>query len=145
MQAALGRQQILKISDILDRRRRNFNRLKTVLAADERLQILDAVHSKAVSSHYCLTAILRGGLAAKRDELVLKLNGRGVGTSIYYPQPVPRMTYYKNKYGYNAADCPNAATISDNSVALPVGPHLHDDDVDHIGETVLDTLKEINA
>ena len=145
MQAALGRQQVLKIGEIIEQRRRNFHRIKALLARDRRLHVLDSVRPEAASSFYCLGVVLRDGLQANRDELVRRLNERGVGTSIYYPHPVSRMTYYRNKYGYNPADCQHAAAISDGSVALPVGPHLADEDVEYIGTAVLDALKEIKT
>ena len=52
------------------------------------------------------------------------LKSQKIGTSIYYPQPVPRMSYYKNKYSYNPKNFKNASEISDHSLSLPVGPHL---------------------
>ena len=35
------------------------------------------------------------GHRARRDELVRHLNEAGVGTSVYYPHPVPRLAYYR--------------------------------------------------
>ena len=57
---------------------------------------------------------------------------RGVGTSVYYPHPLPRAAYYQKKYGTSAASVPAATEISDCSVALPVGPHLSEADVDRV-------------
>ena len=56
----------------------------------------------------------------------------GVGTSIYYPQPVPRMSYYKNKYGYDESKYSVAAQISDSIISFPVGPHLGLNDMEII-------------
>jgi dTDP-4-amino-4,6-dideoxygalactose transaminase len=47
------------------------------------------------------------------------------------------MTYYREKYGYDAARYPNAEAISDRGIALPVGPHLEDGDVEHIATTLV--------
>jgi dTDP-4-amino-4,6-dideoxygalactose transaminase len=63
---------------------------------------------------------------------------------MYYPQPVPRMSYYRDKYGYQAEAYPQATIISDQSIALPVGPHLSVDDVDYIGHTFAETVMEMN-
>jgi dTDP-4-amino-4,6-dideoxygalactose transaminase len=87
--------------------------------------------------------VLTGPLTARRNEFIHRLNQVGVGTSVYYPQPVPRMTYYRNKYGYDASQYPNAVAISDHSVALPVGPHLTADDVAYIGQTFVTTIQEM--
>ena len=53
------------------------------------------------SSHYCLSIILDESIATQRSKIMEGLKGEGIGTSIYYPQPVPRMKYYKEKYGYD--------------------------------------------
>mgnify|MGYP001334748960 CR=1 FL=1 len=140
MQAALGVVQLAKLAEILARRAANFHALKGRLEALEAISVLDAADSRAMSSHYCLIAVLGGEWAGRRGEVVAALNARGVGTSIYYPHPVPRLKYYRHKYGYDAARYPGAETISDRAIALPVGPHLESGDMDYIAgalETVL--------
>ncbi|MCH7935494.1 MAG: DegT/DnrJ/EryC1/StrS family aminotransferase [Proteobacteria bacterium] len=124
MQAALGRTQIKKIPEIAKRRSKNFRALKEGMLAIEGVSVLDAADDRALNSHYCLIAVLSGDLARRRDDMVRALNERGVGTSIYYPHPVPRLSHYRTKYGYDSALYPSAETISDRSIALPVGPHL---------------------
>jgi dTDP-4-amino-4,6-dideoxygalactose transaminase len=79
-----------------------------------------------------------------RNALVARLNARGIGTSIYYPQPVPRMTFYRRKYGYDAAAFPGASLLSDDSVALPVGPHLGEDDMLTIAAEFQQALQDIH-
>ncbi|MDP7303578.1 MAG: DegT/DnrJ/EryC1/StrS family aminotransferase, partial [Pirellulaceae bacterium] len=133
--AALGRVQLGRIGEILDIRKRNFAQLKALLADIDNVVVLDSPSSEFVNSHYCLSVILRNKLAERRNAIVAELRELGIGTSIYYPQPVPRMTYYRKKYGYDEARYPNATAISDEGIALPVGPHLTSDDVDSIGTT----------
>ena len=124
MQAALGSVQLTRVPEILKRRADNFGLLKEGLSKISGVSVLDSPGNGIESSYYCLTAVLSGTLARKRDDLVLALNKRGIGTSIYYPHPVPRLSYYRTKYGYNSAAYPGAEVISDHSIALPVGPHL---------------------
>jgi perosamine synthetase len=85
--------------------------------------------------------VLEGALGPKRNELVAALNAAGVGTSVYYPQPVPRMKYYREKYGYDAARYPVATEVSDRSIALPVGQHLGVADMHYVAETFRAVLK----
>ncbi len=125
MQAAIGRQQLKKVPDILAQRAENFAALKAGLEAIEHVRVLDSAEERLQSSHYCAVTLLQGPLADKRDDIVLALNQRGIGTSVYYPHPVPRLAYYREKYGYRAGDFPGAAAISDNGIALPCGPHLN--------------------
>jgi dTDP-4-amino-4,6-dideoxygalactose transaminase len=140
--AAIGRKQLERIGVILERRRRNFQRLKTALCALEGVAVLDAAAPHAENSHYCLTAVLERDAGMRRDALVGRLNAAGVGTSVYYPHPVPRLKYYRDKYGYDPNHYPNAERISDRAIALPVGPHVGDEDIDHIARTFAQALKE---
>ena len=66
------------------------------------------------------------------------------GTSIYYPQPVPRMTYYKKKYGYKKDYFLNASEISDYSISLPVGPHLNKKDLLYLANNLKSIIRKFN-
>jgi perosamine synthetase len=142
MQAALGRTQTARLPQTLDRRRANFEALSAALRDLEGIRILDAKTADARNSHYCLIVALEGKLAGKRNELVARLNAAGVGTSIYYPQPVPRMKYYRDKYGYDGAAFPVATQISDSSLALPVGQHLDQEDMRYIADAMRAVARE---
>ncbi len=145
MQAALGRTQLRRIDEILERRRRNFEALKAALSGIPSIRILDGAGSQTKSSHYCLSVVLEGGLAVRRNDIVKRLNAAGVGTSVYYPQPVPRMRFYQEKYGYDAARFPQAAVVSDQSIALPVGPHIGSDEIAYMAEAVRRIVREVSG
>jgi len=145
VQAALGRTQLRRIDEILEKRGSNFTALKRALAALAGIRVLDAADSEARSSHYCLSLVLEGPLRDRRNDIVRRLNARGVGTSVYYPQPVPRMHYYREKYGYDPARFPQATAISDCSIALPVGPHVGGDDIAYMVDAVRRVLREVSA
>ena len=73
----------------------------------------------------------------------LNLGKKGIGTSVYYPQPVPRMKYYKDKYGYDEKKYPVASKLSDGMIAFPVGPHLNTDEMEIIGSEFKKLIKEL--
>jgi dTDP-4-amino-4,6-dideoxygalactose transaminase len=143
MPAALGRSQLARVEENLARRRTNFGKLKQHLEALPDARALDATDADAPNSPYCLSLVLEGDLAGRRNEIAGRLNAAGIGTSIYYPQPVPRLSYYRAKYGYDAGRFPNAVKISDQSLALPVGPHLGATDIDYLAETLSAVWKEL--
>ena len=124
MQGALGRVQITKIPEILEMRKANFEALKSGLEKLGRIRVIDDADPRYLNTHYCLVAILEGDLAPKRDDIIMALQEMGVGTSVYYPHPVARLTAYKKRYGYVDGTYRNAETIADEGIALPVGPHL---------------------
>ncbi|MBL4700871.1 MAG: DegT/DnrJ/EryC1/StrS family aminotransferase, partial [Phycisphaeraceae bacterium] len=94
---------------------------------------------------YCLSIILDEVLAPLRPKIMEKMSALGIGTSIYYPHPVPRFTYYQNKYGYDSSAYTNAEVISDRSIALPVAPHTNAEDMTRIAESLTITLKGLRS
>ena len=102
-----------------------------------------STHGDFKSSHYCLSVMLKENVEDNRFELVNALKQRGVGTSVYYPKPVPHMTYYKEKYGYELDSYPVASRISYRSIALPVGPHLDTRDMTYIVEKFKEAIMEV--
>lgn len=143
--SSIGRKQLEKIGTILERRRANFLALQQGLAKVPGISVLDAQRPEAVNSHYCLSVVLDDVLGGYRNEVVKRMNEAGVGTSVYYPHPVPRLAYYREKYGYDATRYPQAARISDQSIALPVAPHLGADDMAYIAEQFSGIIKELQA
>ena len=145
MQSALGRSQLTRINEILKRRSDNFLALKQGLSTLPNSRVLDAVSSGSENSHYSLTFVLEGELKPHRNELIRRLKEVGVGTSVYYPQPTARMTYYKEKYGYDSSRYPIATEVADHSIALPVGPHIETHDMQYIITQTSEILSEISS
>ena len=70
------------------------------------------------------------------------LNSNGIGTSIYYPHPVPRIKYYKNKYKYNQKNFLNAQKISDDSISVSVSPYLSKANIDYTNAQSKNTMDD---
>jgi len=144
IQAALGRSQLYRIDEILRQRSENFAALKQGFYLLPNIRVLDSTCRSAINSHYSLTLVLENELKSYRNEVIRRLKEAGIGTSIYYPQPTPRMSYYRNKYGYDAHRYPVAIEISDHSIALPVGPHLEPEDIQYILDQTSEILVEVS-
>jgi perosamine synthetase len=134
--AAIGIEQLKKVPDFLRRRRANAETLAAALAAVEGIRLLPSSTPRLTGSYYCSAALLDPELASKRPQIITAMSARGVGTSVYYPQPVPRMTYYARKYGWKDGSFPNAERVADHSIALSVGPHLDGDDMEFIAASL---------
>lgn len=143
IQAAIGIAQVKRLDYFLAKRKENYEVLYDKLKEMSEITLLKSSHGKFQSSYYCMTIILNDDCANKRFEIVNLLNEKGIGTSVYYPKPVPHMKYYKEKYGYPEESFPVASWISYNSIALPVGPHLSTDDMDYIAEGVKNSLLKV--
>lgn len=140
--ATLGIEQMKRVDGFLQKRKENYEALKAGLMTIDEVELLQSSHDGYQSSCYCQAIILKEPLSKKRFEIVNYLKNHGVGTSVYYPRPVPHMTYYKDKYGYSDSSFPVASRISGDSIALPVGPHVNSEDIDYMVATIKDAIME---
>jgi dTDP-4-amino-4,6-dideoxygalactose transaminase len=140
--AAMGVEQMKKLPGFLEARERNFKALAEGLADIDGLTVIDSDHhGERHASHYCLVALLDEPLAERREELIDALKAEGVGTSVYYPKPLPDTKYYRETYGYPQGSSPVAARISYGSIAFPVGPHVQEGDVETMIEAVQNVVE----
>jgi dTDP-4-amino-4,6-dideoxygalactose transaminase len=134
--SAIGVEQMKKVSSFLKIRKENYDALTQSLQEIDEITLLDSTNGDFQSSYYCHSIILKEEIVSRRFEIVNFLKQNGIGTSIYYPKPIPHFTYYKKKYGFSDNSFPNASKISYSSIALPVGPHLNNDDMIYIINTI---------
>tara|TARA_B100001027_G_scaffold215117_1_gene188469 strand:- start:5509 stop:6657 length:1149 start_codon:yes stop_codon:yes gene_type:complete len=126
LRSAMGICQLKKINYILNKRKKNYIFLKSKIENIKQIKILNSKSEKnKISSYYCLSFSLSGNLKKKRFQIINQLNKKGIGTSIYYPKILPEFTYYKKKYNYSSIEFKNAKVISDNSICLPIAPHVN--------------------
>lgn len=144
LQAALGCTQVPKLPVILQRRAANFKVLAERLRAAG-LMVVDSTDPRATCSHYCLVVHLPEAVKNLRNDLALALKARGIGTSIYYPHPVPRLRAYRERFGFDALRFPGAIAIADHALALPVGPHLGTDEMHLVADGFLAELERLHA
>jgi len=68
-----------------------------------------------------------------RYNIMEKLLKKGIQTLIHYPVPCHKSGAYQNM---NSLSLPITEKLSKNILSLPIGPHLKDNDVEYIVETV---------
>ena len=145
IQAALGIEQLKRIDDFLARRKQNHEVLSQGLSEVDEISTFRSSHGDFQSSYYCFSIVLKRELFGKRYDIIMNLKEKGIGTSVYYPKPVPHLQYYKEKYGCRDTDFPVAGWISDGSISLPVGPHLNPEDMRYIAESVKSAIHTVYA
>lgn len=148
IEAAIGIEQLKRMPDALARRRGNYDALAAALADVDEVTLLperpDAEPPRDCrGSCYCLSAMLAPALAPRRPDIVAELKARGIGSSVYYPAPVPMMTYYRETYGTREDAFPVASRISAGSISLPVGPHLAPDDMAYVADGLKQALRRV--
>ena len=141
--AAIGIEQLKKADAFLKIREQNYHHLASALKGITDITLLESTQEDFVSSYYCLSIVLSASLRASRLEIVKYLNDNGVGTSVYYPNPVPLLKFYNSDGAVSPANYPNASAISYGSIALPVGAHLNMEDMEYIGQQVKVAIQSV--
>lgn len=78
-------------------------------------------------------------LKIDRNEFIVELKNRGIGTSVHYI-PMYRFSVFKNS-GYTLNDFPGCEDIFSREVSLPVYPGMSDDETDYVIGNVLEILE----
>jgi dTDP-4-amino-4,6-dideoxygalactose transaminase len=79
-------------------------------------------------------------LDAGRDAFVAELADRGIGTSVHFI-PLHLQPYFRDRYGFEPGDFPNAEDAYRRLVSLPVYPVMSDRDVEDVIEAVLEVAR----
>ncbi|WP_085906784.1 DegT/DnrJ/EryC1/StrS family aminotransferase [Kiloniella majae] len=143
IEAAIGVEQLKRIPGFVADRARNADALRTAFQNIDEIRLLADGDEDHTHANYCLVAVLKDKLSTKRPQLMNALKERGIGTSVYYPGPIPHLTYYKEKYALGGKTYPHANQISNHSIALPVGPHLSVDEMAIIGQEMKSAISRI--
>ncbi|MDJ0685636.1 MAG: DegT/DnrJ/EryC1/StrS family aminotransferase [Alphaproteobacteria bacterium] len=141
VEAAVGLAQLARLDAFQADRARNDAILRTALADQPALHVFPNKAGESISSHYCFNIILPKDGSIDRARMQDGLKAHGIGTSIHYPGAVPLFTYYKERYGAQFGDYPVAEWLGDQTISLPIGPHVSEDDAHHIAQSVIAVLQ----
>ncbi|MDA7604051.1 DegT/DnrJ/EryC1/StrS aminotransferase family protein [Candidatus Pelagibacter sp.] len=133
--AAIGIEQIKRFPNFLKIRKKNYNYLLSKIIKKKSFNIIKFENKPFYGSYYCLCIVINDE-RINRLNIINRFNNKGVGTSIYYPKPIPEMSYYKKKYGYKSSKFINAEKFSYRTIALPLGTHLKKKDLNLIADSI---------
>lgn len=129
IQAAIGRDQLRRLPDWIERRQQN------AAALSDGLSSLDGVMPPAVPGdrdHAYHQYTVR---VESRDEVTPTLDDHEVGYGIYYPTAIP------DQPAYDDVNCPSAARRAASEVlSLPVHPEIDREDIETIISAVEDAV-----
>jgi dTDP-4-amino-4,6-dideoxygalactose transaminase len=128
LQAALLRVKLRRLDDWNRRRAEHAARYRALLAdADVVLpaEPPDGRHSWGVFTIRC----------PRRDHLRAALADAGIGTSIYYPEPLHLQPAFAD-LGYRSGDCPVAERLCGEVISLPMFPDLTEEQIAAVCQAV---------
>ena len=89
------------------------------------------------SMHLFVIKLDTGKWSISRNQFIEKMNERGIGLAVHY-KPIHKLFYYYNKYGFRDSDYPNANSLYESMVSLPIYPDLTDDNISYISNNIKD-------
>jgi perosamine synthetase len=139
--AALGIEQLKKCDAFYQARLRIAERY------DEAFADLPEIKTPADSSglqhawHLYIIQLNPDRLRTNRRDFIQALNNRKVGTSVHFI-PLHLHPFYKQTYGYQASDFPQASTAFERIVSLPIYPMMTEQNVNDVIGAVRELVQE---
>ncbi|HCA71333.1 MAG TPA: UDP-4-amino-4,6-dideoxy-N-acetyl-beta-L-altrosamine transaminase [Ruminococcaceae bacterium] len=141
IQAALGLHQLDRLEEMQQKR------VKIAAKYQAAFQPCDALDPPFVPDytthcwHLYVLRIVPENLTIDRDQFIVELNNRNVGTSVHFI-PVTQMSYYVNRYGFKKGDFPNTDKHFARIISLPLYPTMTDEQVQYVIDAVLDIVEK---
>lgn len=131
--SAIGRAQLLKARDFLQRRRAVARRYLEELAGLDFITLPAAAENHAW--HLFIIRVREERLGRNRDECVQRLHELGIGVSVHFI-PLHLMSYYRTRYGLEPGDFPAALECYNGCISLPLFPSMGDEEVGRVVSAV---------
>ena len=139
IQAGIGLGQLKRYDSLLKRRHEIIKKYENAFK-DTRVVVPKHSGEDHISSGHLYLARLEGMGLEERNEIIIKMEERGISTNVHY-KPLPLLTAYRN-LGFDIKDYPNAYHLFENEISLPIYSTLSDDEVDYIAKNLLEILEE---
>lgn len=136
--AAIAVEQLKKVDDFTTARQHNAKQLDEGLTGIKGLHIPTVLAGRSHVYHQ-YTIRLTPEFPLNRQDFMEALKERGVGSGIYYPQPLHFIPHIA-QHGYAKGDFPNAERAAQQVISLPVHPKVSTDDV----QTIVTAVQEVS-
>jgi dTDP-4-amino-4,6-dideoxygalactose transaminase len=140
LQCALGRSQLKKLNQFIERRLEIVARYNEAFAGIPWLTTpklapwlspspqFPISNLPKISWHLYTIQLDFPALHKGRSEVIAELRGKGVGTQVLYI-PVHLQPWYRKTYGYEIGKCPVAENYYRQALSLPLYPSMTDADI----------------
>ena len=135
--ASVGLAQLNRYSELLEIRM-NIIKLYDSILQKAKIKSLEHYTEDGISSGHLYLARIPNINEVQRNEIILEMAKRGISTNVHY-KPLPMFTAYKN-LGFNLNDYPNAFSMYENEITLPLYSTLTIEEVTYIAENLVDIV-----
>ena len=145
IQAALGRSQLSRLPESLDRRRQIAALYRELIAShfpDGEVRPLTLRHGVTHAYHLFVVQIDFEQLGVSRAVLMNKLRAQGIGTQVHYI-PINLQPYYRRLYPDSMGNMPGMMKYYSRALSLPMFPELTEDDINRVVTVLAETLHRV--
>jgi dTDP-4-amino-4,6-dideoxygalactose transaminase len=132
--AAIGIHQLASLDERIERREHLRRRYDEALA-DLPLELEPEVDPGVRHARHLYAVRVRAEAPVARDDLLLALRGRGIGTSVHF-KGLHQLSYYGRRCEVSEGDLPAASSFARRTLSLPLYPSLSEIDQDRVVEAV---------
>lgn len=136
--SAIGVEQLKKCDEMNLARRKIAFKYNSAFSKSALLDLWKVRDETECAWHLYPVKLRSGALKIDRNEFIVELKNRGIGTSVHYI-PMYRFTVFKDS-GYTEKDFPGCEDIFPREVSLPIFPGMTDAETDYVIENVLEVL-----
>lgn len=137
IQAALGLAQLEKLEWMWERRKEIAERYTEAFKESDCILLPNQEKGKVSAWHLYVIKLNSEVLEIDRSRFIEALKARGIGASVHFI-PLHRHPFYRDTFGYNDKDFPDAEWLYERSVSLPIYPGMLDEEVTYVIENTLD-------
>ncbi|HNX23823.1 MAG TPA: DegT/DnrJ/EryC1/StrS family aminotransferase [Spirochaetota bacterium] len=136
--SAIGVEQLKKCDEMNLARRKIAFKYNSAFSKSSLLDLWKVRDEAECAWHLYPVKLRLAALKIDRNEFIVELKNRGIGTSVHYI-PMYRFTVFKDS-GYTEKDFPGCEDIFPREVSLPIFPGMTDAETDYVIENVLEVL-----
>ena len=139
--ASFGIEQLSHVNNWHQRRLHIISQYQKGMSGIKGLILPQHTSGKVHAWHLYVIRVIPGLWRLTRNELIEKINEKGIGISVHYI-PVHMHSYYEKKYGFNPEDFPIAKQLSESVITLPLYPGMTEKQIEYVTSTINTLWKE---
>jgi dTDP-4-amino-4,6-dideoxygalactose transaminase len=141
VQSAIGVQQLRKLEEFTAVRKRYADLYNELLGGCDLFELPTDRRESRHAWHLYMLRLNLGQLTIGRDEFIMALRERGIGTAVHFI-PIPLHPFFAKFAERPENHCPRALALYPRLISLPLYPAMTEQQVHYVAEAVLEVAQE---
>jgi len=144
LQAAIGIHQLARVETNWQRRQTIWNRYQQTFANLPVIRPVDPEPDTRHGYHLYTLLIDKEKTGIERDIFLDQMTALNIGVGVHYLS-IPEHPFYQKQFGWKPEDYPHAMKVGRQTVSLPLSAKLTTQDITHVINAVIETIKKIGS